>query len=165
MASVHAVRVKMEKNKNAKNEMIEYMMKWHTDGARAEVFAGALAKTLKIMVVKAKREEPLALVFPMASRREQIDFATTYITLAEKQMTDGDECVVAYLMRHKDDRNVLYSLGCLIGSVACAFNPSKLLDKATADLENGVGDRDKVTFNIGVLSVFADCLRILDKFA
>jgi hypothetical protein len=161
----------MEKNKNAKNEMIEYMRKWHTGGTRAEtlknaeVFAGALAKTLKIMVVKAKREEPLALVFPMTSRREQIDLATTYITLAEKQMTDGDECVVAYLMRHKDDRNVLFSLGCLIGSVACAFNPSKLLDKAMADLENGVGDRDQVTFSIGVLSVFADCLRILDKFA
>jgi hypothetical protein len=164
MASVHAVKAKMEKKKATKQEMIDYVSQWHKSDKHAEAFGATLAKALDTLLKLSESGRPTKMTFPTLSPSEAEGMAHIFARLAVCRRDGDDDAIVRFITSMKTNTDATFATGCFIGSLGLVVNTDTTLTKITNMFANGEIDEDHCILLTTVTLTIADCARILVRF-
>jgi hypothetical protein len=165
MASVHAVRAKMEKKAAVKKEMIDYVGHWQKDNERAELFGGAMAMAIDGLVDATKAGKPIKVYLPTLVKSEVV-WATGIVNIMGRLRQEGDDeeltKLIITLMR---DEKSAYVLGCVLGSFGRTCDTDAMQTTINNHGALGILSHTDAIFHTSVVMVMADCARIINKSA
>jgi hypothetical protein len=151
-------------NLAAKQEMTDFMMSYEDGEAEAMVLASTFYKTLELMASRLMSDDGLTITLPLV--KNHLDHFKVWPRLAIEYAKSGDQDPVwKYIYENQDNREVMYSIGCFIGSMARTVDLHKGLQRVGEMQKEGKMDAPKAILAANILMFMSDCKEILDKFA
>lgn len=151
-------------NLAAKKEMTDFIMSYEEGEEEAMALATTFYKSLEVMARCLMSDDGCSITIPLG--KSPHEFLKVVPRLAIEYAKSGDQDPVwKYIFTNQDNKEVMYSIGCFIGSIARTVDIPAGLERVSELQKQGKMDSPTAIRAASVLMFMFTCQDILDKFA